>query len=134
MLGPGSTVKCVADLLGVEKTLLGVDIYHDKVVVKDVNEKQILASVKDWENTWLVLSPIGRQGMLLGRGNQQISPRIVKKIGKENIIVGATRSKIREIEGNVLRVDTGDAEVDEMLRGYIKVAIDYREWRLVNVL
>jgi predicted polyphosphate/ATP-dependent NAD kinase len=133
ILGPGSTVKCVADLLGVKKTLLGVDFYHNKAVVNDVNERRILASVKDWENTWLVLSPIGRQGMLLGRGNQQISPRIIRKIGREHIIVGATRSKLREIEGGVLRVDTGDAEVDEMVRGYIKVAIDYREWRLMEI-
>jgi len=133
ILSPGSTVKCVADLLGVEKTLLGVDIYHDKTVVKDVNEEKILSTVKDWKNTWLVLSPIGRQGMLLGRGNQQISARIIGKIGREHVIVGATRSKIGEIEGGVLRVDTGDAEVDEMLRGYMRVAIDYREWRLVKV-
>jgi predicted polyphosphate/ATP-dependent NAD kinase len=133
ILGPGSTVKCVADLLGVKKTLLGVDVCHNKTVVKDVNERKILASVKDWKNTWLVLSPIGRQGMLLGRGNQQISPRVIRKIGREHIMVGATRSKLREIEGGVLRVDTGDGETDTMLRGYIKVAIDYREWRLVKV-
>jgi len=133
ILGPGSTVKCVADLLGVEKTLLGVDIYHNKTLAKDMNEKKILASVKDWKNTWLVLSPIGRQGMLLGRGNQQISPKIIRKIGRERIIVGATHSKLKEIEGSVLRVDTGDAEVDAMLRGYIKVATDYHEWRLVKV-
>jgi len=133
ILGPGSTVKCIADLLGVEKTLLGVDIYRNKSVVKDVNEKKMLSLINDWQNTWLVLSPIGRQGMLLGRGNQQISPKVIRKIGKDRMIVGATRSKIQGIEGGVLRVDTGDAEVDEMLRGYIKVAIDYREWRLLKV-
>jgi len=133
ILGPGTTVKSIADLLGVEKTVLGVDIYNNKKVVKDVNEKKMLGEIKDWENTWIVLSPIGRQGMLLGRGNQQISPEIIKKIGKERIIVAATRSKIQGIEGGVLRVDTGDAKVDAMLRGYIKVATDYREWRLMEV-
>jgi len=133
ILGPGTTVKCVADLLRVEKTSMGVDIYHNKAVVKDVNEMKILSEIKDWKNTWIVLSPIGRQGMLLGRGNQQISPEIIKKIGKEHIIVAATRSKIQGIEGGVLRVDIGDANVDAMLRGYIKVAIDYREWRLMEI-
>jgi len=133
ILGPGTTVKCIADLLGVEKTLLGVDIYHSKTVARDVNEKRILSEIEDWKNTWIVLSPIGRQGMLLGRGNQQISPEIIKKVGKEHIIVAATRSKIQGIEGGVLRVDTGDANVDAMLRGYIKVAIDYREWRLMEI-
>jgi len=133
ILGPGTTVKCIADLLGVEKTLLGVDIYHKKAVMNDVNEEKILSEIKDWKKAWIVLSPIGRQGMLLGRGNQQISPEVIKKVGKERIIVAATRSKIQGIEGGVLRVDTGDANVDAMLRGYIKVAIDYREWRLMGV-
>ncbi len=133
ILGPGTTVKCVADLLGVEKTVLGVDIYRDKNVIKDVNEEKILREIKDFRDVWIVVSPIGRQGILLGRGNQQISSTIIKKVGKDRIAVVATRSKMRGIEGNVLRVDTGDPEVDESLRGYIKVATDYREWRLVQV-
>ncbi len=133
ILGPGTTIKRLADLLGIEKTLLGIDIYKNGTVIKDVNEKKILQEIKDWQNTWIVLSPIGRQGMLLGRGNQQISPEIIKRVGKEKIIVGATKSKIRGIEGGILRVDTGDVKVDTSLRGYIKVATDYREWRLMRV-
>jgi predicted polyphosphate/ATP-dependent NAD kinase len=134
ILGPGTTIKCVADLLGVEKTLLGIDIYRNTEVIKDVNEEKILRNVADWNKTWLILSPIGRQGMLLGRGNQQISPEILKPIGKERVIVVATKNKIQGIEGGVLRVDTGDAQVDEMLRGYVKVIIDYREWRLMQII
>ena len=133
ILGPGTTIKCIADLLGVEKTVLGVDIYRDGKIVKDVNEKRILHEVKDWNSTWVVLSPIGRQGMLLGRGNQQISPEIIRRVGKDRIIVVATRSKIQGTEGGALRVDTGDQEVDKMLRGHIKVATDYREWRLLEI-
>ena len=133
ILGPGTTIKRLADLLGIEKTLLGIDIYKDGTVIKDVNEKKILQEIKNWQNTWIVLSPIGRQGMLLGRGNQQISPEIIKRVGKEKIIVGATKRKIRGIEGGILRVDTGDMKVDTSLRGYIKVATDYREWRLMRV-
>jgi predicted polyphosphate/ATP-dependent NAD kinase len=133
LLGPGTTVKCVTDLLGVEKTLLGVDIYRNKSVVKDVNEKRIMEEIRDFQNTWIIVSPIGRQGMLLGRGNQQISPKIIRKVGRARIIVAATRSKLRNIEGNVLRVDTGDPEVDRLLKGYMKVVTDYREWRLTPV-
>lgn len=133
ILGPGTTVKCFAKMLGVGKTLLGVDIYSKGKVTLDVDEKQILAQVKDWRNTWIVLSPIGHQGIVLGRGNQQISPEIVKRVGKERIIVAATKGKIQSIEGKILRVDTGDAEADNMLRGYIRVVTDYREWRLVEV-
>ncbi len=134
IFGPGTTTKCIADLLGVEKSLLGVDLYQYKRIAKDVNEKEILRRIKDWNNTFVVLSPIGRQGMLLGRGNQQISPEIIRRIAKDHIIVAATKSKIQGIEGGVLRVDTGDQEVDRVLKGYIKVATDYREWRLMEIV
>ncbi|MDH7564219.1 MAG: ATP-NAD kinase family protein [Candidatus Bathyarchaeota archaeon] len=133
ILGPGTTVKAIAELLGVEKTLLGVDIYRKGKVVLDVNEKKILNRIQDWKRTWIILSPIGRQGILLGRGNQQISPEIVKRVGKDRIIVAATRNKLQSIEGNVFRVDTGDAEADGLLKGYLRVVTDYREWRLVEV-
>jgi len=133
IFGPGTTVKRIAELLGAEKTVLGVDVYKEGEIVLDVAEKEILEIVEDWRNTWIVLSPIGHQGILLGRGNQQISPTIVKKIGKQHIIVAATRDKLQSIEGGVLRVDTGDAEVDNMLRGYIKVITDYREWCLIPI-
>jgi len=134
ILGPGTTVKCVAELLGVEKTVLGVDIYRNRAVLKDVNEKWILEEVKKWEDTWIVVSPIGRQGMLFGRGNQQISPEIIKRVGRNKIIVLATKSKLRDIEGGVLRVDTGNLEADNLLRGYMKVAIDYKEWKLMQIV
>jgi predicted polyphosphate/ATP-dependent NAD kinase len=134
ILGPGTTVKCIADLLGVEKTVLGVDILKEGRIIRDVNEKQIKQQIKNWGNTWIILSPIGKQGVLLGRGNQQISPEVVRKVGRERIIVVATKGKIQGIEGGVLRVDTGDEEVDRMLKGYVKVATDYREWRLLEIV
>jgi predicted polyphosphate/ATP-dependent NAD kinase len=117
----------------VNKTLLGVDIYRKGRVNLDVDENKILEEVKDWHNTWIVVSPTGHQGILFGRGNQQISPRIIKNVGKERIIIAATKSKLQNIQENILRVDTGDAEADSMIRGYIKVVTDYREWRLVQV-
>jgi predicted polyphosphate/ATP-dependent NAD kinase len=133
ILGPGTTIKSIAELLGVEKTILGVDIYREGKVILDLDEKRILAETEDLNNTWIILSPIGHQGILFGRGNQQISPEIIKRVGKERIIVAATKNKLQSIDGGVLRVDTGDAEADKMLRGYVKVVTDYREWRLVPV-
>lgn len=133
ILGPGTTVKLIAELLGVEKTVLGVDVFKDGKVILDVNEEKILREVKDWLNTWIILSPIGHQGILLGRGNQQISPKIIKRVGKQRIIIAATKNKLQSIDGSILRVDTGDAEADGMLKGYIKVVMDYREWRLMPV-
>jgi len=133
ILGPGTTVKRIADLLKVEKTVLGVDIYQNGTIIRDVNERKIIETIKNFKNVWIILSPIGRQGILFGRGNQQITPEIIKQVGKERIIIAATRSKIQGIEGGFLRVDTGDVETDKLLRGYIKVATDYREWRLMQV-
>ena len=133
ILGPGTTVKEVAELLCAKKTILGVDIYNDGNTILDVDEKRILKEVKDWKRTWIVLSPIGRQGILLGRGNQQLSPEILKRVEKEHIIIAATKTKLQSIDGNVLRIDTGDSSTDEMLKGYIRVVTDYKEWRLMRV-
>ena len=133
LLGPGTTVKRIAEMLGVEKTLLGVDVYKKGKVIVDVNEKKILDEVENWRNIWIILSPIGQQGILLGRGNQQISPKIVRHVGKERVIVVATRGKLQTIDSGMLRVDSGEEEVDRMLRGYIKVITDYKEWRMVPV-
>ncbi|MGD0159430.1 MAG: ATP-NAD kinase family protein [Candidatus Bathyarchaeia archaeon] len=133
ILGPGTTVKSVAELLGVGKTLLGVDLYKDGNVILDVDEEEIVRQVGSWQNTWIVVSPIGHQGIIFGRGNQQISPEIIRRVGKERVIVLATKSKLQSIDGKILRVDTGDAEVDEMLKGYIRVMTDYREWQLMPV-
>jgi predicted polyphosphate/ATP-dependent NAD kinase len=126
ILGPGTTVECIAEALGVKKTVLGVDLYRGGEVVLDVDEKTLLETVEDWSKTWLILSPIGHQGILLGRGNQQISPQVIRQVGKNHILVVATVGKLRGIEDRALRVDTGDPEVDSMLRGDIRVVTDYQ--------
>ncbi|MFW9890967.1 MAG: ATP-NAD kinase family protein [Candidatus Thorarchaeota archaeon] len=133
ILGPGTTVKTVTDMLRKKKTTLGVDVYHEGKMYNDVNESTIMELVKDFSKAKIIVSPIGHQGMLFGRGNQQISPGIIKRVGKDNIIVISTPSKLKGIEGEVLRVDTGDSEVDEMLRGYIRVVTDYNEMRLIQI-
>ncbi|MFQ5831947.1 MAG: ATP-NAD kinase family protein [Candidatus Thorarchaeota archaeon] len=133
ILGPGTTVKTVADLLGIEKTTLGVDLYQRSNSHNDVNEQTILNLIDDFGKAWIVVSPIGHQGMLFGRGNQQISPRIIEKVGKDRILVICTPAKLRGIDGGTLKVDTGEERIDEILRGYIRVITDYNEIRLVKV-
>jgi predicted polyphosphate/ATP-dependent NAD kinase len=133
ILGPGTTVKTIAALLEVKKTTLGVDLYSGGIIYNDVNESQIIQTVDDFSKTWIIVSPIGHQGMLFGRGNQQISPGIINRVGRDHIIVVATLSKLRGIEGETFKVDTGDSVVDELLRGYIRVITDYNEIRLVRV-
>ncbi|NPA04797.1 MAG: ATP-NAD kinase family protein [Crenarchaeota archaeon] len=141
ILGPGTTTKAIADLLGAEKTLLGVDVIHNgKTIARDADEETIYRLLKSHleggGKAYLVVSPIGGQGFILGRGNQQISPRIlrllIEKMGKDAIVVVSTPSKLRRVK--ILRVDTGDPELDAMLRGYIRVITDYNEETLVRVV
>ena len=133
ILGPGTTVGRVAEALGVKKTVLGVDIYFEGKVTLDADEKTILETVKNWLSTWIILSPIGHQGILLGRGNQQISPEVIKRVGKKHILIISTLSKLGTIEVKALRVDTGDPEVDAMLRGDSIVVTGYKEGVTVPV-
>jgi len=130
ILGPGSTVAAIAEKLGIEKTLLGVDIIKSgKLVVEDANEKDLLDYTD--ENTRIIISPLGGQGSLLGHGNQQISPKVIRKAGLRNIIVVATSSKLRSLDSLV--VDTGESKLDNDLRGYIRVVIGYHEEKVMKV-
>ena len=134
LLGPGSTVQAVGRALHIGKTLLGVDAIADgKVVGKDISEREILDLFDLYPDRKLVISPIGAQGFLLGRGNQQLSPAAIRRIGAENIIVVSTPLKLERTP--VLRFDTGDAELDaDMIsRKFFPVIVGYHRTRLVKV-
>lgn len=134
ILGPGTTVQAIAKELGFEKTLLGVDICLNKqLIAKDVNETQILQIISNKE-TKIVVSPIGNQGIILGRGNLQISPKVIHQVGKENIIVIATRFKLTNLSRGFLRVDTRDIDLDNSFKNsYIRVIVDYNEIRIIKI-
>jgi predicted polyphosphate/ATP-dependent NAD kinase len=74
-----------------------------------------------------VVTPIGGQGYLFGRGNQQISPRVIERVGKEGVVVVSTPDKLHALGTQPLLVDTGDRAVDEMLAGYILIVTGYDE-------
>jgi predicted polyphosphate/ATP-dependent NAD kinase len=125
IVGPGTTTRTIGDLLDANKTLLGVDIfYNKKLIAKDVNEKQILEMIEG-KTARIIVTLIGGQGFIFGRGNQQISPKVIRKVGLDNIAVIATENKMRNLQS--LRVDTGDPELDAALRGSITVVIDYKK-------
>jgi predicted polyphosphate/ATP-dependent NAD kinase len=127
ILGPGTTVKAINKLLGEPATILGVDVMINKrVIIKDAAEKDLLRILDEYGCGKIIVSPIGGQGFIFGRGNQQISPEVIRRIGRENIIVVATWRKINSLD--YLRIDTGDPEVDEMLRGYYRVLVDYNRF------
>jgi len=127
ILGAGTTTFKVAELLGLgeEKTLLGVDAVKDgKLVGKDLNEQALLRLLERDPNAKLLVSPIGAQGFVFGRGNQQLSATVLEKIGVKNVIVLATPHKLNETP--FLLVDTGSEELDEQLRGHLSVVCGYR--------
>ncbi|MCK4759167.1 MAG: ATP-NAD kinase family protein [Candidatus Aminicenantes bacterium] len=127
IIGPGTTTRAVMEKLKLESTLLGIDMVHKgKLAGLDLNESGLLKGIKG-KKTKLVITPIGGQGYLLGRGNQQISPDVIRKVGKENIIIIATAHKINSFQGRPLLVDTGDKETDQLLSDYFKVITGYRE-------
>jgi predicted polyphosphate/ATP-dependent NAD kinase len=131
VISAGTTTRTIGDLLDEKKTLLGVDIFKNKkIVARDVNEKQILEAIKG-ETVKVVVTPIGGQGFIFGRGNQQISPEVIRQVGKDNVIVIATENKMKNLKA--LKVDTGDTDLDASFRGTITVITDYQVEKTVPI-
>jgi predicted polyphosphate/ATP-dependent NAD kinase len=127
VLGPGTTTRAVADRLGIEKTLVGVDVVtNERLVATDVSEQQLLELVQS-APTRIIITPIGGQGFLFGRGNQPISPQVIREVGGENILVLCTPGKLHTLAGRPLLVDTGDVELDRQLSGHISIITGYGE-------
>ncbi|MFX1392706.1 MAG: ATP-NAD kinase family protein [Promethearchaeota archaeon] len=132
LLGPGTTVKSISNHLNISKTLLGIDaIYNNNLVRKDINENDILELLNKYPKAEIIVSPIGGQGFIFGRGNKQFTPKVIRKVGKENIKVIATEDKMRWLD--CLRVDTGDIEVDNLLKGYFKMIVGYDLFLVVEI-
>jgi predicted polyphosphate/ATP-dependent NAD kinase len=127
IIGPGSTTRALAAHLRLQKTLLGVDVVlGGELLAADANESQLLALLEG-RKARIVVTPIGGQGFIFGRGNQQISPQVIETVGRDNVIVVSTPGKLHGLGGQPLRVDTGDPAVDEMLSGYIRVVTGHDE-------
>jgi predicted polyphosphate/ATP-dependent NAD kinase len=132
IVGPGTTTRIIADLMDAKKTLLGVDLLCNKrIIAQDVNEKQILQAIHG-KLAQIIVTPIGGQGFVFGRGNQQISPKVIRSVGLDNIIVVSTESKLHSLRS--LKVDTGDSELDAAIREHkLRVVADYKTEYLVGV-
>lgn len=133
LIGPGTTTKAITNVLKQEKTVLGVDLLLNRqIMAYDLNEQQILSYIGG-KKTRIIVSLIGRQGFLFGRGNLQFTPRILKKIGAKNIIIISTKFKLQNIPNQILRLDTRDSKLDEKMKGLYKVFVDYDEIKIYRV-
>ncbi len=134
IIGPGTTTRAITSQLGLAKTLIGVDVLLNRdIIASDVNESQLLDLLKGRGSARIIVTPIGGQGYIFGRGNQQISHRVIDQVGLDNIIVVSTTAKIYSLGGRPLLVDTGDPGLDERLGGYISIVTGYNEEMIYKV-
>lgn len=134
LIGPGTTCRPVLEQLGLESSLLGVDVVCNKnLQIKDASEKQIAKAVEN-RNFKIVVTPIGGQGYLFGRGNHQISAKIIQMAGKENIIVAATPEKIAGLKGEPFQIDSGNPNLDQALSGYIRVITGHKSEMMYKIV
>lgn len=129
IVGPGSTTQVFLQELGLDGTLLGIDLLLNRqLLARDLSAQQIDDYLQQHPGSVkIIITAIGGQGHILGRGNQQLTPAILRRVGKENILVIAARGKILSLQGRPLLVDTNDLELDNQFSGYHPVIVGYRE-------
>jgi len=135
VVGPGSTTRAVMEELGLDNTLLGVDlVLNQQVLANDVSGPELEQALEEHSGPMrAILTVIGGQGHLLGRGNQQLTPKVLRRLGKENIDVIATKTKILTLNGRPLLVDSNDPELDKAFEGYIRIITGYRDYIMYPV-
>jgi predicted polyphosphate/ATP-dependent NAD kinase len=136
LVSAGTTTKAVMDKLNLKGTLLGIDALKNKQLISaDLNESAILELMarEPDTNVKIITTIIGRQGYIFGRGNQQLSPAVIRRVGKENIILIATINKILSLNEEAFLVDTGDPELDGELEGYIRVTTGFGKQHIYKV-
>jgi predicted polyphosphate/ATP-dependent NAD kinase len=127
IIGPGTTTRPILERLGLPKTLIGVDVlYRRQLIAADANEEQLLSLLEHYPGR-IIVTPIGGQGYILGRGNQQLSPSVIRKVGVRQVLVVSTVNKLLTLEQRPLLVDSGDPALDQELRGYTRVFTGYHE-------
>lgn len=133
LLGPGTTTRAIANLMNQPKSLLGVDFYHQQQkIAMDLNEQEILDQI-DGKKVKLIVTPIGAQGFIFGRGNLQLSAKVLYKIGLKNIIIIATKFKMSTLPDKKMRIDSRNQEFDKKFAGLHRVIVDFGELVICKV-
>ena len=127
IIGPGSTTAAIMAELGLDNTLLGVDVVRDRqLLLADANEVDLLEIIAEYSDpAKIFVTAIGGQGHVFGRGNQQLSPQVIRAVGVDGVSVVAAKSKISSLDGRPLLVDTNDPQLDAELCGYREVITGY---------
>ncbi len=135
LVGPGSTTAAIMEELGLPGTLLGVDVVRNgELLIADADEASLLSLIESSDGPFsIIVTAIGGQGHLFGRGNQQISPAVIRAVGTENIDIVATKSKISGLASRPLLLDTNDHLLDQSLRGLIRVNTGYDDYVIYRV-
>ena len=135
-IGAGTTTAAVMDELGLDNSLLGIDVVlNNELIASDVDEKamlDLLIDVPD-KTAKIIVTAIGGQGHVFGRGNQQFSPAVIAKVGSSNIIVIATNEKLRSLQGRPLLLDTGSVELDKKLSGMKQIVTGFEQRTLYRL-
>jgi predicted polyphosphate/ATP-dependent NAD kinase len=133
VIGSGTTVKAVMDELGLENTLLGVDLVKNgELVAQDCTAEQLLTLTEN-QPTKIIITIIGGQGHIIGRGNQQLSADLISRVGKENIMLLATKTKLKELEGRSLVCDSISQSLNQKMSGVIPVITGYHDKVLYRI-
>lgn len=128
LVGSGKTTQFYMDYIHADNTLLGVDaVFNNDVVANDLTEQKILELIGQYKQVKIIVSVIGGQGHVFGRGNQQLSAEVIKKVGRENLMILCTKTKLKQLDGRPLIVDTSDVELDQHLAGHIEIYTGYND-------
>jgi predicted polyphosphate/ATP-dependent NAD kinase len=136
-VGAGRTLQFLMDELQLENTLLGVDavVCQDgqaKLLGSDLTEQELLALSKAY-HCQMVVSVIGGQGHILGRGNQQFSAQVLRSVGIDHLHIVATRAKLHSLNKRPLITDTHDENLDTELTGLRSILVGYDDYVVYQV-
>ncbi len=98
-----------------------VPLFPKELILQEVSTEPYIEIPEEARE--IIVSPIGGQGFIFGRGNQQISPEVIWRVEVENVVVIAAPEKL--MTTSVLHVDTGDVKVDSTLKGEHLVVCGY---------
>ncbi|WP_049723812.1 ATP-NAD kinase family protein [Gilvimarinus polysaccharolyticus] len=135
LVGPGSTTQVLLEQLGLTGTLLGVDLLRaGELINRDVSADDIRHVMGEHDGpASIIVTAIGGQGHIFGRGNQQLAADIIRRVGREGIMVIATTEKLQALNGRALQLDTNDPQLDRQLAGFFPVITGYQQQLLYPV-